>query len=434
MVRTEVGTKCEKCARPVAPKITRVPTRSRTPWLLGLAGGFLVVAAIVALSLKGGGGSSKAPAALPVVGSWTRGPSLSSIRGTAAVVGLSDGQVLAAGGGVGTIPLAAVELFDPVSQTWKPTGALNQARRGANVVALGDGRVLIAGGVAGPTLLSSAEIYDPATGKWATTGAMAIPRLGATLTLLPGGDVLVAGGTTIAGQQGTGGGQTISPTATAELYHVATGQWSETKPMASSRFEASATVLADARVLIVGGLGGQGVEGPTGFQYEPLRTAEIFDPAVAAFTGAGSMTEGRALQAAARLPDGQVLVAGGIGGGAGTVTLATAERYEPTTGAWSSAAPMTQGRTGSSVSALKSGLILVAGGETVDQGARHSLATAQVFDPAKNIWNPAGSMSCPRSGAGSALLADGSVLVVAGDGAFPGQPPVAQGCVDRYIP
>jgi hypothetical protein len=405
MVRTEVGTKCEKCARPVAPKITRVPTRSRTPWLLGLAGGFLVVAAIVALSLKGGGGSSKAPAALPVVGSWTRGPSLSSIRGTAAVVGLSDGQVLAAGGGVGTIPLAAVELFDPVSQTWKPTGALNQARRGANVVALGDGRVLIAGGVAGPTLLSSAEIYDPATGKWATTGAMAIPRLGATLTLLPGGDVLVAGGTTIAGQQGTGGGQTISPTATAELYHVATGQWSETKPMASSRFEASATVLA-----------------------------EIFDPAVAAFTGAGSMTEGRALQAAARLPDGQVLVAGGIGGGAGTVTLATAERYEPTTGAWSSAAPMTQGRTGSSVSALKSGLILVAGGETVDQGARHSLATAQVFDPAKNIWNPAGSMSCPRSGAGSALLADGSVLVVAGDGAFPGQPPVAQGCVDRYIP
>jgi hypothetical protein len=432
MVRTEVGTKCESCAKPVAPKVTRAAP-SRLPWLLGLGGAVLVIGAIVVLSLKGGG-STKAPPPLPVVGSWTKDASPSSIRGTAAVVELRNGQVLAAGGGVGTIPLAAVELYDPSSHTWKPTGALNQARRGAAAVVLADGRVLIAGGVAGPTLLSSAELFDPATGHWATTGAMAVPRLGGTMTLLPSGDVLVAGGTTTGGQQGTGGGQTISPIGSAEVYHTATGQWSATGSMAQPRFEATATVLADGRVLIVGGLGGPGTTGTTGLQYEPLKSAEIFDPAVGAFTGAGAMADGRALQIAVRLTDGQVLVAGGLGGPGGTVALPTAERFQPTTGAWSATAPMSQGRDGASASVLSNGLVLVAAGETVDQGARHSLATAQVFDPAKNLWNPAGTMSCPRSGAGVALLADGSVVVVAGDTAFPGQPPVAQGCVDRYSP
>jgi N-acetylneuraminic acid mutarotase len=432
MVRTEVGTKCERCARPVEPKVTHVP-RSRMPWLLGLGGAVLVVGAIVVLGLRGGG-SSKAPPAVPVVGTWTAAPPLNSIRGTTAVVELRNGQVLAAGGGVGAIPVASAELYDPSSRTWRPTGAMNQARRGATAVVLADGRVLIAGGVAGPTLLSSAEIYDPTAGRWSTTGSMMIPRLGATMTVLPSGDVLVTGGTTTGGRAGTGGGQTISPTASAEIYHVGTGQWTATQSMTDPRFEATATSLTDGRVLVVGGLGGAGVASPTGLQYQPLASAEIFDPAVGAFTGAGSMTTGRALQVAARVANGQVLVAGGIGGTGGTGTLASAELFTPTTGAWSELPAMAQSRTGASAITLNNGMVLVTGGETVNQGARQSLATAQVFDPTKKVWDPAGMMSCPRSGAGTVVLADGSALVVAGDTAFPGQPPVAQGCVDRYTP
>jgi len=433
MVRTEVGTKCERCARPVAPKFV-APPRSRLPWLLGLGGAVLVVGAIVVLSNRGGGGSNKPAGGLPVVGSWVTEPSLSSIRGTTAVVELNSGQVLAAGGGVGAIPVASTELFDSATGTWKPTAAMNQARRGATAVALANGRVLIAGGVAGPTLLSSAELYDPSTGSWSTTGSMTIPRLGATMTLLPSGDVLVTGGTTTGGQPGTGGGQTISPTASAEVYHVATGQWSPTSAMAQARFEATATALSDGRVLIVGGLGGPAISSPTGVEYGALQSAEIFDPAVGAFTGAGAMAEGRALQGAARLQNGKVLVAGGLGGAGGTVTLSSAELFDPTTGSWSHMAPMVQGSDGAATAALSNGMVLVTGGETVDQGARRSLATAEVFDSSKDVWDSAGMMSCPRSGAGVAVLANGSVLVVAGDTAFPGQPPVAQGCVNRFTP
>jgi hypothetical protein len=434
MVRTEVGTKCEKCAKAVAPKVTLATSGSRLPWIVGVAGAVIVLGAIVALSLRGGSSSTKTPT-VSTLGSWVKGPSLGNIRGTASVVQLRNGQVLAAGGGVGAVPVSATELYDPASQAWKPSGALNQARRGANAVLLADGRVLIAGGVSGPNLLSSAELYDPNAGTWTPTGSMSIPRLDATMTLLPNGDVLVAGGTTTGGVQGTGGGQTISPVASAEVFHPASGTWTATKSMGDSRFEATATTLSDGRVLIVGGFGGTPAQSQTGPQFAALKSAEIFDPAVGAFTGAGTMTEGRALQVATRIGNGQVLEIGGLGGPTGAVTLATAERFDPTTGAWTEVAPMVaQGRDGASIASLVNGNVLVAGGETVDNGARHSLATAAVYDPAKNVWHPAGSMSCPRSGAGAAVLADGSALVIGGDTAFPGQPPVAQGCVDRYVP
>ena len=435
MVRTEVGTKCEKCAKPVAAKVTRVP-RSRLPWLLGLGGVVLVVGAIIAISLSSGGGGGSgttAPTAAPL-GAWAAQPGLSSIRGTTAVVELPNGQVLAAGGGVGNIPVATSELYTPATRSWQPSGSMIQARRGANAVVLNNGKVLVSGGIAGGTLLSSAELYNPATGTWSATGSMSVPRLDPTMTLLPSGEVLVAGGTSSGGQQGFGGGQEISPTASAEVYNPATGMWTPTQSMTQARFEATAVALTDGRVLIVGGLGGAPVTTSTGLEYNPLTSAEIFDPAVGAFTGAGNMSQARALEVAARLNNGEVLVAGGLGGANGSTTLSSAEEFNPTTATWTQVSPMNDSRDGASAAALKNGMVLVMGGESVDQGTRRSLATSEVFDPAKDVWDPGGSMSCPRSGAGAVVLSDGSVLVVAGDTATPGQSPVAQGCVDRYTP
>ncbi len=58
---------------------------------------------------------------------------------------------------------------------------------------LPDGKVIVAGGL-GAGVLSSAELYDPATGIWSTTGTMVSSRYIHTATLLPSGKVLVAGG------------------------------------------------------------------------------------------------------------------------------------------------------------------------------------------------------------------------------------------------
>ncbi len=432
LVRTEVGTKCRPCSAPVEVRVSR--GKSRWAWVLGGTGIVLAIAAIITGVLLTGGGNPKARVALPPLGRWVSQPSPIQIQGTTALVALKSGMVLAAGGGVSQIPVASAELYNPSTGSWVPTGTMLTARRGASAVLLADGRVLVAGGVAGQHILASAELYNPATGRWSVTGSMRIPRLDNTLTLLPGGNVLATGGTTSAGRAGSGAGQTIIPVSSAEIYNPATAKWSVTGSMTVARFEASATLLKDGRVLIAGGLGGPGVHSPTGLQYPPLSSAEIYDPTVGAFVGAGKMGESRADQVAALLPDGTVMVAGGASGTDGLTTLRTVERFNPLTGSWTALPPMSTPRSGAAVATLHNGSVLVAGGETDNQGSVSSLASAELFDPQSSTWRSAGSMGCARSGLEAAVLNDGSVLEVAGDTAFPGNPPVAQSCDQRYYP
>jgi hypothetical protein len=83
---------------------------------------------------------------------------------------------------------------------------------------------------------------------------------------------------------------------------------------------------------------------------------------------------------------------------------------------------------------LGDGKVLVTAGETLQQGARASLASAEVFDPTTGRWQNAGAMSCPRRAPAQVLLNDGTVLVLGGDAAIPAQPPAAQSCVERFVP
>jgi N-acetylneuraminic acid mutarotase len=442
LVRTAVGIKCKACAKPVeAPRaakaVAKARRRSRLGWLLSGVGAALVlavVAVILVVVVAGSGTTSPARPGGPPLGTWKSLPAVDGIQGTAAVVTLPDGRVLAAGGGVNAIPLASCAIYDPQSGTWKPTGSLDQARRGADAVVLRNGDVLLAGGIAGSHLLSSAELYNPAAGRWELTGSMSIGRLGNTLTLLPDGEVLAAGGTTTSGTHGTGGGQAITPTATAEIYNPATGKWRPTGSMMSSRFDGTATRLSNGQVLVAGGLGGPGTPAQGGgLQFEPLRSAEIYNPSVGVFTSTGQMSAGRAGQVAVALRSGEVLVAGGLGAD-GSTALATAEVFNPSVGIWTSVGTMAQPRDGAAAVLLDNGDVLVIGGQEVSQGTQASLASAEVFDPTKGSWRSAGSMTCPRSGLGAARLPNGDVIAVAGDEASPGQAPLAQSCVDLYVP
>lgn len=428
MVRTEVGLKCKTCAAPMAT-LASTSRRSRLPIALSSAGLALVALMVGLLALRSPPGEKRA--ALAPVGRWTEAPGLVTIRGTTTAVVLEDGAVLAAGGGVGAIALPAVEAFDPAAGLWHSAAPLVQARRGHQAVMLDDGRVLVAGGLFEGRPLASAEVYDPATGSWAPVEPMAIPRLGHSLTVLGDGRILAAGGSSLGADGSDGDGQVIRSEASAEIFDPAAGNWSFTGVMGSSRFEHTATSLDDGRVVIAGGLGSVG----DGDSVGPLRTTEIYDPAAGVFLTATDMAEGRTNHAAAGLADGSVIVSGGVGGERGDISLASAEIFDSRGGTWTTAGAMGSARTGHTATGLDDGRVLVAGGESVHLGSRRSLTSAEVFEPARAAtgeWRSAGDMACPRSEQAAVLLGDGSVLVMAGDAAFPRQPPKAQSCVERY--
>jgi hypothetical protein len=74
-----------------------------------------------------------------------------------------------------------------------------------------------------------------------------------------------------------------------------------TDHMADTRFNHGATVLADGRVLVVGG-----AESST----TNLATAELIDPVTGKVSPTGSMAGTRVIAVPTLLPDGQVLVIG----------------------------------------------------------------------------------------------------------------------------
>jgi hypothetical protein len=226
---------------------------------------------------------------------------------------LASGKVLIAGGLDGW-GLASAELYDPATGSFSPTGSMSTARVGQTATLLASGKVLITGGSDGTVnsnLRASAELYDPSSGSFSPTGSMSSARVGQTATLLASGKVLIAGGDGfVAGS--------FTLLASAELYDPATGTFSPTGSMSSTRDGHTATLLASGKVLIAGGTCGADAT---------LASAELYDPVTGSFSSIGSMATARAGHTATLLGSGTVLITGGYR--AGNETYASAELYNP---------------------------------------------------------------------------------------------------------
>jgi hypothetical protein len=123
----------------------------------------------------------------------------------------------------------------------------------------------------------------------------------------------------------------------AQVYDPATGQWSDAsggmapcQGLGECRIYSTATLLPDGDVLVAGGLAGIDQSPQT------TPTAMLYDPHTNTWTATGSMTIGREGQTATLLPDGQVLMAGGTLYDHPTTTkrgiielLSSAELYTP---------------------------------------------------------------------------------------------------------
>src|SRR3954447_24844300 len=112
--------------------------------------------------------------------------------------------------------------------------------------------------------------------------------------------------------------------------------------------------------------------------------------AQAAWSGVGSLTSGRYNHTATLLKDGRVLVVGGSNSGA----LKTAQLYNPQSNTWSNAAAMHFARAGQAAVRLDSGKVLVAGG-VMDGGGTYT-NTAEVYDPDADTWSEPVDMATAR--------------------------------------
>jgi hypothetical protein len=113
------------------------------------------------------------------------------------------------------------------------------------------------------------------------------------------------------------------------------------------------------------------VAGGGGFA-NPIASSELYDPASGSWTPTGTMHTARGRHAAALLPDGRVLVAGGervVPGPCRCEALdyfASAERYDPATGTWTVTGDMTTGRTRATATLLTDGRELVTSGRSAE--------------------------------------------------------------------
>jgi hypothetical protein len=226
-------------------------------------------------------------------------------------------------------------------------------------------------------------------GQIVPTGQMAVPRFDHTATLLPNGKVLIVAGMARNGQ--------TEPTA--ELYDPHGGRFSLVGKLTSPRgWGSTATLLNDGTVLITGGASGSWCSASC-----YLATAELYDPATNTFTRVGDMTEQRAGAQAILLQNGDVLIVGG-NLNSGNAPITTAELYHPSTRIFSRAGSMPEGI----VMPLKDGKLLF----LRDSGA-------DLYNPSTGRITSACNFSTPSSRYGAALLPNSKVLLVGGqvDGA-----------------
>ena len=264
-------------------------------------------------------------------------------------------------------------------------------RRQRVIAAMASGMAILLGGCsavsqsgspgASPTALPSVEpslgsMPAQATVRWEGTGSMTHAGGNFHIHALRDGRVLV-----------------ISEEQMAELWDPTTGEWHAVEGLNNPRTGFASVLLADGRVLVVGGLNDIG---------QSYSSAYLFDPATETWDkAAGLMTIARTNPAAALLPDGRVLVAGGyfhvdpsVGERPdGIILAAFRPKATPSTGSGPGSVDIVPGPYGA------------------------AMATAEIFDPTTGEWSSTGSMRFARNGAEATPLADGRVLVVGSDAA-----------------
>ncbi len=302
--------------------------------------------------------------------------------------GAATASPTAGGSTAPTVPGAPTATQSPEGSSgagrWLPAGTMTIGREVPHAVLLGDGRVLVIGndllgGYSGvPTDSATAELSDPAAGTWRATGSLNRPRGEFVALPLADGRVLVTGGLTQGAQGcGTPGQQSYSSSYVYDP-RAGGGVWTRAGLLGTARAAPAAAVLPDGRVLVAGGSYQSGAM-PSGREPAPAGVVAAYRP--------GAIADREPLEP--RLNDVTPPTVG--------VALATAELFDPTTGTWSATGPLRYARFGAAAVTLADGRVLVVGSRSgsangVAKVADQASVNAEIYDPKAGRFSLTGSL------------------------------------------
>lgn len=156
----------------------------------------------------------------------------------------------------------------------------------------------------------------------------------------------------------------------------------------------TATLLPNGKVLVAGGVSGS----------SKTASSELYDPATATWSPTGSMNLPRSGHTATLLRNGKVLVV------AGDSTFKSAELYDSATGTWTTTGITAVGREFHTATLLPSGKVLLVGTDVLNENK----TSVELYDPATGQWSFTGSLNIGRFQHTATSLSNGKVLITGG--------------------
>lgn len=215
-------------------------------------------------------------------------------------------------------PVDRVDVYLPADRKWFAASPMLEPRSDHAAVALLTGMVMVIGGNQGPRLLQSVEIYDVKNDRWFRAAPLPLPRTELSAFTLADGRVLVGGGIEASG----------TPTDTTWIYNPPADAWLPGPKMWVPRVQHAALQLANGDILFMGGDGAAS------------GTSERFDVKLEKFILSGTLVDPRQAARAAQLPDGRVVLVGGMPPrNEEFAPLRSAEIWDPLTEQWAALPP-----------------------------------------------------------------------------------------------
>jgi len=244
-----------------------------------------------------------------------------------------------------------------------------------------------------PTITASnaASYYSPTTATWTTATAMSGSRYNHTATTLADGSIFVVGGTS----DGSTG------LATSEIYDRTANTWTSKANITNARYWHTATTLGNGKILVAGGY--------TTNSTTTTSDCRLYTPSSNTWSSTGAMATARAEHSAIVLADGRVLVTGGYSGSA---SLSSSEIYDPSLGTWSSATAMSSQRRNHASITMPNGLTLITGGR--NDATPSGLSTVAIYNPANNSWTNGASLSTQRFRHSMTTAPNGRIIITGG--------------------